>query len=375
MHTSHIIENSAEEAERGVALSLLLPTRGHPDLVRRFLQSVVTTAADVDRVEVILAVDEDDIGSQRISDNRLNLTKVVVPKGLTMGALNRACFDASRGRYVMLVNDDVIVRTKNWDRIVAEEFSGFDDDIALLHVNDLLFQESLCTFPLLSRKACLEIGICPDYYRRYSIDDHIFDVYNILAYLGHVRTIYLPEVIFEHKNYHRFEAATEKPNDKMFVSPLGKAYVPDLSIIYTDSRRFRRTLRERKKAALRLAELIDAQTCEPHECKRRQSLYKELLTYVLTSHPYPRIRQIVEGARSRPGGKFLAYPYLHFKRFDDWACQNEFRGMKGQAVRVYKEGARRIVVGGYLRLKRQFAEVRRRSTDRKKGISNKKNCD
>ena len=50
----------------------------------------------------------------------------------------------------MLVNDDVIVRTPGWDTAIYRTFARFGDDIALVHVNDLLFQERLCTFPVLS---------------------------------------------------------------------------------------------------------------------------------------------------------------------------------------------------------------------------------
>jgi len=42
-----------------------------------------------------------------------------------MGALNRACFAASSGRHVVLMNDDVILRTKNWEIAVAAAFARF----------------------------------------------------------------------------------------------------------------------------------------------------------------------------------------------------------------------------------------------------------
>ena len=148
-------------------ISFLLPTRGKPDLARRFLRSLHETAHQPEEIEVILGVDEDDPQSHSITHEGLAVKRVILPPGLTMGALNRACFEASTGRYVMLINDDVIVRTPGWDTAIYRTFAAFGDDIALVHVNDLLFQERLCTFPVLSRKACLEIGICPACYRRY----------------------------------------------------------------------------------------------------------------------------------------------------------------------------------------------------------------
>ena len=192
-------------------ISFLLPTRGKPDLARRFLRSLHETADHPEEIEVILGVDEDDRPSHSIAHEGLAIKTVILPPGLTMGALNRACFAASTGRYVMLMNDDVIVRTPGWDTTIYRTFARFGDDIALVHVNDLLFQERLCTFPVLSRKACLEIGICPASYRRYRIDDHICDTYYLLAYLGHGRMIYLKDVVFEHLNYVTEGAAPMPP--------------------------------------------------------------------------------------------------------------------------------------------------------------------
>src|SRR5207249_1333792 len=161
--------------------------------------------------------------SHNIQFESLALRTVVTPPGATMGELNRRSFDASSGRFVMLINDDVILRTKNWDRDIYAAFASFGDDVGLIHVNDLLFREKLCTFPILSRDACLEIGICPAGYGRYRIDDHIYDTYNILALLGYRRIVYLPDVIFEHLNHQAISVGAEEK----FVSEEGKVYIPN----------------------------------------------------------------------------------------------------------------------------------------------------
>jgi hypothetical protein len=338
------------QPDKVVTFSFLLPTRNRPQQVNTLFQSIVDTTHNLNEIEVILGVDDDDLASQNITHDTLAVKTVVVPKRSTMGKLNRACFDASSGRYVMLINDDVILQTRNWDLLVAEAFARYEDDIALIHVNDLLFQEKLCTFPLLSRKACLEIGICPDYYKRYAIDDHIFDIYNILAYLGHDRMVYLPHVIFEHQNYEHLESGLNTRHDKLFVSANARTYMPSPLIIAEDSARFSRAMDERKRAALKLAFMID-ELIDKDQAERLQSVYKQLLRYVITSHPYPEIRELVDRAAHRRFGKFLLYPLVYFKRFDNWACHHQFNGLKGFAVRIYSKGARRIAAGGYRRLK------------------------
>ncbi len=234
--------------------SFLIPTRQRIDLIHRLFQSILDTTAAIEGLEIVLAIDSDDDASKAISHDILQIKKVILPHGATMGTLNRACFNISSGRYVMLMNDDVILRTKNWDKIVSSAASLYQDDIVLIHVNDLLFREKLCTFPILSRRACLEIGVCLSEYRRYRIDDHIYDVYNLLALLGHQRIVYLPDVVFEHDHY--TTRAKGYPTH-LFRSVDKKLYVPDQQIIQVDARIFDQKLEERKEAALKLASLID----------------------------------------------------------------------------------------------------------------------
>ena len=260
--------------------SFLLPTRERPALVKRFFQSVLDTVHDIEEIEVILCLDNDDLESQEISDKNLSIKKVILPKGSTMGSLNRACFEASSGRYVILINDDVMIRSKNWDRMIYNVFSAFQDDIALIHANDLLFRESLCTFPILSRRACLEIGICPAEYRKYRIDDHIYDTYQMLAYLEHKRILYLADVIFEHDNKIR---SHHTPAVQVFKNGENEISIPNKEIIESDGRIFKEKLEERKQNALKLACLIDETTVE-----RRQSAYGLLLNAIKDPYSYRR---------------------------------------------------------------------------------------
>src|SRR5438105_1693187 len=91
-------------ADRAVAMptfSLIVPTRGRPEQLHRFLTSVETTVARPDDVEVVLVVDADDGSSLEVSADRLRVAHVVVAPGQTMGALNMAGYAASSGRYLM----------------------------------------------------------------------------------------------------------------------------------------------------------------------------------------------------------------------------------------------------------------------------------
>ena len=249
-------------SDKQFSFSFLLPTRGRPELVKRFLQSVLDTTSDPARIEVVLAVDDDDLASQQITEERLRFKRVVIAAGSTMGNLNRACFDASSGRFVMLINDDVVLRTKDWDVTVASVFARYADEIVLVHVNDLLFREKLCTFPIQSRKACLAIGACQPDYQRYKIDDDIYAIYNMLAHLGHRRIVYLPEVIFEHENFEQLKREHRKQEDSLYIAEDDKVYLPNPQFHEHDARTFEARIEGRKRDTIRLAELIDAEKSE-----------------------------------------------------------------------------------------------------------------
>lgn len=229
--------------------SLVVPTRGRPRPLRDLLESIRATASRPDRIEIILVVDDDDPNSRTFETCRpLNIRYLVGPPGRTMGALNNAGCHAARGEFIMLLNDDVIIRTRGWDRTVTQCFRRFPDPIALVHVNDTLMRDHLCTFPIVPRAYYDLMGeICPEEYERYRIDDHIEDVFNMLSFVGVRRSVYLPDVIFEHRN------AVNHPT-------AGRVYESDPEILGRDAPRFDRLLPQRKEQALRALEVIGGAT-------------------------------------------------------------------------------------------------------------------
>jgi len=239
--------------------SLIVPTRQRPTQLRRMLDSVANTAAHPERVEVVLVVDADDTASL-VRHSRLNIRHIVVPPGLTMGALNQAGYEGSSGDYVMLLNDDIIVHTRRWDAIALSCFRRFPDPFVLLHVNDTLIRDHLCTFPLTSRAFYEQIGgICPAEYRRYRIDDHIEDVFNLLAMCGERRVVYLPDVVFEHDN------AVNHPE-------AGAVYLSDPAILALDAPLFDALLPQRKEQALKVYAAINPAQNRIEEAQRRATL-------------------------------------------------------------------------------------------------------
>jgi len=227
-------------------LSLILPTRQRPEGLTRFLASIAATATSLDRLEVVLVVDDDDPSSvEYVADSSMRVVRKIVSPGMTMGQLNMAGYSVSSGENVMLVNDDIVVQSPGWDEQVFDVIRQHSDGVFLVHVNDGIFEDKLCTFPLVSRQYCeLAGGICPSEYRRYRIDDHIYNVFNLLSVLGKNRILYLPDVRFEHNNYVRLAGGAIE-------------YQPDPVIHKSDTDLFNGWLDARKDLAVRLLDHVD----------------------------------------------------------------------------------------------------------------------
>jgi ABC-type polysaccharide/polyol phosphate transport system ATPase subunit len=182
-------------------ISLLLPTRGRSELLRRFLESVLARSERPDLVEVVVYADEDDPSSHGFEVEGLEVRTLVGPRA-SMGDYNMACFEGSRGEIVVLGNDDVVIQTRGWDRKVREMHAAMQDRVYLAYPNDLFKGRGLSAFPILSRAACQLLGEpFPRAYRGAFIDYHLLDIFKRLERHGHSRLIYLEDVVFEHMHY------------------------------------------------------------------------------------------------------------------------------------------------------------------------------
>ncbi len=214
------------------AISIVLPTRGRPDLVNRLFESIVATADHPGRLEVVLYLDSDDIASHSIEHPNLKLVKLI-RRPAKMGLMVRACCEAAEGDYILQLNDDAVCRTSGWDSAVVTAVEAFPDRIALVWCNDEFRGRMIPNFPVVSRDVCdLMGGICPgDYYRDY-IDTHLFDIFKKLEGLGHNRLVYLEDIVLEHLHFEAGKAAF----DASYVKP--RKFADELAYIaWEDQRR------------------------------------------------------------------------------------------------------------------------------------------
>lgn len=187
--------------KKAVDLSILLPTRGRPMKVRHLFDNIIKTAASPSGLELVLYMDEDDTPSHSLSHPSLAITPLIGPRK-PMGEMLRACYEKSVGRYILVIGDDNLFRTKNWDRIILDAFNHFPDGIALVYGDDLIQGRNMCTAPAFSRNMCeLLGGPCPSEYSGEFIDTHILDLFTKLRCWGYDRIIYLDHLIIEHMHH------------------------------------------------------------------------------------------------------------------------------------------------------------------------------
>lgn len=169
--------------------------------MQRLFDSIVATTAHLDRVEVVLYIDDDDPDSHVLDSPHFHVTKIIGP-AQTMGQYNTTCLARSRGEIVILANDDMVIRTRDWDDRVAEVHAEYSDGVYLAYCNDLFKNRGWCTFPILSRRACeLLVDPYPVVYRGAFIDTHLVDIFKRIEHAGAHRTRYLKDVVFEHLHY------------------------------------------------------------------------------------------------------------------------------------------------------------------------------
>jgi len=188
-----------------------MPTRGRPALAERFFRSVAATTSRPDEVEVIVYVDDDDTESHHLgAPSNIHVSRIIGPR-LTMGQYNTRCLQQARGQIIILVNDDMVIRTEGWDEKVRAMDESFGDRIYLAYGNDLFKGSKLCTFPILSRRTCeLLVDPFPDAYAGAFIDYHLLDIFKRLYQSGEDRIRYLAELVFEHMHYRAGKAVKDE---------------------------------------------------------------------------------------------------------------------------------------------------------------------
>ena len=182
-------------------ISFLCPTRGRPVLFKRMCEAIAEKSENLSHVEVITYIDADDVESRDITFFGVCGEKIIGPH-VPMSVANKTCLEKSTGDIIVLMNDDVVIRTQGWDTLLREAVNQFPDEVYLVYPNDLFKRNKLCTFPILSRRLC-DVLVEPfsTQYQGNFIDTHLLDIFQRLKKSGFDRVRYLENIVFEHMHY------------------------------------------------------------------------------------------------------------------------------------------------------------------------------
>lgn len=203
-------------------ISLLIPSICDNDL-QRMLQSLKETSSNYDALDLV------------ITHRRGN-----------SGEVFEECYRQSKGDWIFLCNDDTVMETKDWDKILLEEIKSFPDEIVLFWPNDMIFRDQLSCFPIISRKVYNLVvdKIFPMSYRRYKVDDTIMDIF------PHNRRIYLPNIVLRHLNI--------SDHGPGFPIGNGKFYPNDLEALHDDGLEYNRRRNERAEVRAQLESMCQS---------------------------------------------------------------------------------------------------------------------
>ena len=114
-------------------ISFCCPSRGRPELAKR----LVDTATETQRYETefLFYLNDDDEKLEQYRDLLDEKYYTVGPNQSTCYSWNLMCDKASHD-IVMLMGDDVQVKTKHWDRLIANEFDKCKDKILMVVPSD-----------------------------------------------------------------------------------------------------------------------------------------------------------------------------------------------------------------------------------------------
>lgn len=233
-------------------IAFLAPSRGRPEWMLRFADSLLATTAKPERVELLIYVDDNDpkryeyqyrmqARSQDLRAFRKMPLFITEPIGLPRST-NLLAFQTD-AEVLIMASDDIVMRTKNWDLRMDEEAQKYPDGIYCMWFDDGHYREKLCTFPIVSRRWADTLGyLYPPMFERLYCDQYVMDVARRLGRLN-----YIPDVLMEHLHWSYGKSEIDE-TFAVQVDPTGKLK----PVVWRDKRIFELTTHLRDADARKL---------------------------------------------------------------------------------------------------------------------------
>lgn len=113
-------------------ISILIPTRKRPHNIQKLWDSIVRTVHNPIDIELVLYIDEDDKSYKNLKMPH----KKVNGERIVLSDMWNVCAKEATNDIMMYCGDDVLFRTKNWDRTVINTFDRYEDKIGFVFGRD-----------------------------------------------------------------------------------------------------------------------------------------------------------------------------------------------------------------------------------------------
>lgn len=172
-------------------ISLLLPSRGRPQIFQRMVDSARATAHR--EIEVIVRLDSDDPTADQY---KIDDADVLVGPREVLSVMWNECYAEAGSDIVMHCGDDIVFQTDGWDDLVYAAFEEYPDKIAFVHGQDLCGPPNFGTHGFLHRRWVETVGyFVPPYFVSDYNDTWINEVANMIG-----RRVEIP-IITEHMHF------------------------------------------------------------------------------------------------------------------------------------------------------------------------------
>ena len=189
--------------------TILFNSRGRVLMLKQMLIRIQNTTFDLDRIEVLVNIDDDDDSSlnsvEELEDEFDFLKFFINPRELNIHKNVNVMANMARGKYIWALGDDCHIMTMHWDKIAKDKLDDYlldkTDGIVLGAVDSTSVDKEVgkstgwyCDAPILTSKGRDALG--------YLIHPHLIslgaDVVTFKIYKGVDRIVDLREIVFDH---------------------------------------------------------------------------------------------------------------------------------------------------------------------------------
>ena len=192
-------------------ISCVLITRNRPHNLIRLFNSILATTTDMVNFELSIRLDDNDTVSMPVLKKYQKRIPMIISYGKRTKStfpIWNAAWKQATGEIYMMLGDDIIFRTKDWDTIVRKEFLKYPDKIVFIYGRDGHLDDKLGTHGFLHKNYCDTVGYFTNPALNIYFGDNTTD--DVTRRLK--RNVYLSSIFFEHMHY----TYGKSPVDKVY---------------------------------------------------------------------------------------------------------------------------------------------------------------